>query len=101
MSLSSNWPMATTHLPALFETHGVQAYINGHDHSLQHIRRGRVDYICTGSGAEANDALRTVAGMHYGSSVPGFAVFHVALDSLRFTFHDQDGTALYQSKLAL
>lgn len=92
-------PQLVDTLPAMFEAHGVQAYINGHDHSLQHIRRGRVDYICTGSGAEANDALRSVEGMLHGSSVPGFAVFRLDADSLTFMFRDQDGAAIYQSKL--
>ena len=36
----------------LLERHGVQVYINGHEHDLQHIRVRAVDYICAGAGSE-------------------------------------------------
>ena len=31
----------------LLEKHGVPAYFNGHDHDLQHIVRGSVEYFTT------------------------------------------------------
>lgn len=36
----------------LLQRHGVQAYINGHEHDLQHLQVGGVNYICTGAGSE-------------------------------------------------
>lgn len=80
----------------LLEAHGVQVYLNGHDHSLQHIRRGRVDYVCTGSGAEARDALKAVEGTRYGLSRPGFAAFRLDAEQLDLEFRDLTGQTVYR-----
>ncbi len=92
-------PFLVQALVPLFEAHGVRLYINGHDHSLQHIRRGQVDYVCTGSGAEANDALRAVEGMLHGSSTPGFAAFRCDPDAVEFEFRDQTAARVYGARL--
>lgn len=94
-------PRLVESLAPMFEAHRVRVYVNGHDHSLQHIRRGGVDYICTGSGAEANDGLRAVEGTRYAASTPGFAVFQVAPSALAFEFRDQTGGAVYRSERSL
>ena len=83
----------------LLEAHGVQAYINGHDHSLQHIRRGRVDYICTGSGADAGDKVEAAAGTRFCLSRPGFAAFRLDGEALDLAFRDLDGQVVYQVRL--
>ena len=88
-------------LVPMLEAHGVQLYINGHDHSLQHIRRGGVDYVCTGSGAEANDRLRTVDGTLHASSTPGFAAFRFEPDAVEFEFRDQAGARVYGARRGL
>lgn len=82
----------------LLEAHGVQVYINGHDHSLQHIRRGRVDYICTGSGADASDPVRPVQGTRHFLSRPGFAVLRLNADTLDLEFRDLDGASVYRMR---
>ncbi|MBO9707337.1 MAG: metallophosphoesterase [Caulobacter sp.] len=94
-------PSLVKNLAPLLEAHGVQLYINGHDHSLQHIHRGRVDYVCTGSGAEANDGLRVVEGTRHASSTPGFAAFQVNPDRLTFEFRDHNGSSVYQARRVL
>ena len=38
----------------LLDQYGVQAYINGHEHNLQHIRQGRVNYITCGAGSQTD-----------------------------------------------
>lgn len=91
-------PRLVETLPPMLKAHGVQLYINGHDHSLQHIHRDGVDYLCTGSGAEANDALRAVEGTRYAASTPGFATFRVDADTLGFEFRDQEGASVYQAR---
>jgi acid phosphatase len=83
----------------LLEAHGVQAYINGHDHSLQHIRRGRVDYICAGAGADSVGHVGPVSGTRYCLSRPGFAMFKLDPEALRLEFRDLTGSSLYQAQL--
>ncbi len=81
----------------LLEAHGVQVYINGHDHNLQHIRRGRVDYICAGAGADAVGSVAPVEGARYCLSRPGFAMFRLDREALRLEFRDLTGRTLYQA----
>lgn len=88
-------------LTPMLEAHGVQFYINGHDHSLQHIRRGSVDYVCTGSGAEANDKLKAIQGTLHASSTAGFAAFHFAVDAAAFEFRDHAGNRVYETRRCL
>lgn len=81
----------------LLEAHGVQVYINGHDHNLQHIRRGSVDYVCTGAGADSVGSVRAVDGTRYCLSRPGFALFGLDRETLRLEFRDLNGQKLYQA----
>jgi acid phosphatase len=80
----------------LLEAHGVQAYINGHDHDLQHIRRGSVDYICSGAGADAGPVV-AVDGTQYFASRPGFAVLTLHGDALWLEFRGAAGQTLYRA----
>jgi acid phosphatase len=89
-------PELVEHVAPLLEAHGVQLYINGHDHSLQHIRRGRVDYVCTGSGAEASDRVEAVQGTRYFLSRPGFAAFRIDAQALELDFRDLHGQSVYR-----
>lgn len=86
------------HVAPLLEAYGVQAYINGHDHNLQHIRRGRVDYICTGAGADSAGSVTPVQGTRYCLSRPGFAMFGLDREALRLEFRDLSGGTLYQAR---
>ena len=43
------------YLAPVFEQHGVHAYISGHDHMLQHIRRNSVHYYVVGGGGAGPD----------------------------------------------
>ena len=56
----------------ILERRGVQAYINGHDHDLQHISDGGVDYICCGAGSEVRP-VKAVKGTKFCLSRSGFA----------------------------
>ena len=68
-------------LKPILEARGVQAYLAGHDHVLQHVRRGPVDYIVTGSGASAG-SVRTVQGTRFRASREGFALFTVQPETM-------------------
>ena len=82
----------------ILERRGVQAYINGHEHDLQHIRVGRVDYICTGAGSEVRPTGR-IEGTRFALSRSGFATFRVARDALDLRFVDYTGAQVYQASL--
>lgn len=93
-------PDLVERLAPLLEAYGVQLYINGHDHSLQHIQRGRVDYVCSGSGADAGDKVASVTGTRFCLSRPGFAAFSLTGHALDLEFRDLDGRRVYAARLA-
>lgn len=82
----------------LLERYGVQAYINGHDHDLQHIVVGGVSYVCSGAGSECG-RVKAIDGTRYCVSKSGFAQFTLKADALALTFRDLNGASLYQADI--
>lgn len=91
-------PELVSLIKPLLETHGVQAYINGHDHDLQHIRRGSVDYICTGAGSEVRPVSK-VEGTRFAQARSGFSKFDLDAETLRLTFIDYTGAPIYDAAI--
>ena len=82
----------------LLRKHGVQAYINGHDHDLQHIRRSGVDYLCCGAGSEVRP-VQAVTGTLFCAARSGFAALRSSPDSLSVEFRDFTGATLYRGEI--
>ncbi len=82
----------------LLRIHRVQAYINGHDHDLQHIRRGGVDYICCGAGSEVRP-VQPVEGTRFCRAQSGFAAMRSEAQQLSVEFRDFTGASLYRSSI--
>lgn len=83
----------------LLERHGVQAYINGHDHDMQHISDGGVDYICCGAGSEVRP-VRAVKGTKFCVSRSGFGAISVDRHTLSLQFRDYTGATVYSADIA-
>lgn len=83
----------------LLERHGVQAYINGHDHDLQHISDGNVDYICCGAGSEVRP-VKAVKGTRFCVSRSGFAAISVEGPAMKLQFRDYTGATVYHASIA-
>src|SRR5258707_8910628 len=47
-----NQPELIQHVLPLIEKHGVQAYFAGHDHDLEHLVSGKLNFIISGGGFE-------------------------------------------------
>ncbi|KQM98274.1 metallophosphoesterase [Sphingomonas sp. Leaf25] len=84
-------------LPIL-KRHGVQAYIAGHDHDLQHIRRDGIDMIQCGGGMEARPVV-AVEGTRFCRAAAGFGMVQVAGDLLSFDLRDERGASLYNASV--
>lgn len=91
-------PQLIARVKPLLEAHGVQTYLCGHDHALQHISIGGVDYVCSGAGA-ASGKVRHVEGLKFAADCAGFASFDVEGDTLLLRFRDETGAALYGAAL--
>ncbi len=82
----------------LLRKHGVQAYINGHDHDLQHIERGGINYICCGAGSEVRPVSK-VEGTRFCAQQSGFAALRSEPEVLSFQFIDYAGASLYKARI--
>lgn len=91
-------PILIAKVAPLLEAYGVQAYVNGHDHDLQHIRRGRVDFVCSGAGSEVGHVV-AVPGTRFCAARPGFAAFRLDAGALTLEFRNQDGCVVYRAAL--
>ena len=86
-------------LKPLLERFGVQAYLNGHDHHLEHVRVGKVHYLTSGAGAKpraakAHEGTRFIAGDRL-----GFLYARLSPTALSIEFIDEAGTALYRASI--
>lgn len=82
----------------LLERYGVRAYFNGHDHNLEHVRAGSVDYICSGSGAAARPT-HAIEGSRFAYPNPGFASCSLSAETLTLNFHDARGAQIYSAEI--
>ncbi len=88
--------LLASRLEPLFKAHGVNAYLCGHDHVLQHIQRDGVAHICTGAGASAGTA-KDIPGTLFRNSETGFAMFRLEASALQLEFRNAEGRSLYQA----
>lgn len=89
-----NTPVLVRYLKPLLERHGVQAYLNGHDHDLQHVLLGNVHYLTSGAGSETRSTGR-VEGTVFALSELGFLELRVGAQAISGTFLTASGEALH------
>jgi acid phosphatase len=82
----------------LLKQHKVAAYINGHDHDLQHIRADGLDYLCCGAGSEVRP-VKAVEGTQFCIARSGFALLHLDKGQLTVEFRDYTGQTLYTARV--
>lgn len=89
--------------------YGVEAYVCGHDHNLQHIQNltdpDSMDYVISGAGGglptryipaydEYIRATYNVTSVFFKLTY-GFVTLTTHVDQMRFDFYDQDAVLLY------
>jgi acid phosphatase len=89
-------PVLVNHVKPLLERYGVQLYLNGHSHALEHIAVGGVHYITSGAGAAAPGASDRRHALRRRERL-GFAVARVAADTVAIEFVDEFGAVLYRA----
>ena len=98
-SAHGDTPQLVTQVEPLLQRHGVQAYINGHDHDLQHIHRGGVDYIGCGGGFEGRP-VHAVDGTRFCLARSGFAAIKLDTDMMQLEFRDYLGKNVYTTEIS-
>ena len=82
----------------LLEKHGVPAYFNGHDHDLQHIVRGSVEYFNTGAGSKVRPPGPTEGSRFY-KGTPGFMAVSLGVEKMHVDVIDYTGALLYKAEV--
>jgi tartrate-resistant acid phosphatase type 5 len=77
------------------EKYGVQLYLSGHDHDLQHQQpKGTVDYVVSGAGSQTRRTSEHLT-TKFSRQVSGFAAIALTSDSLHLNFIDYTGNTIY------
>jgi hypothetical protein len=89
-----NTPELVDRLKPLLEKYHAQIYFSGHDHDLQHLRNGPVDYIVTGTGGEPRPSGSGPLSL-FNASTPAFSSISMFADSIQVNFVDYKGNTIY------
>lgn len=83
-------------LKPILERHGVQLYLNGHDHDLQHIVVNGISYVTSGAGSLARPT-GTGPDTRFGlGGTAGFVVVSMTSERLTARFIDWNGKERYE-----
>ncbi|MCL2561282.1 MAG: metallophosphoesterase [Rikenellaceae bacterium] len=87
----------------ILERRGADFYICGHIHNFQHINPpgSRVHYIVNSSASQSREVheIDEVEGVLFTNSDPGYSVFSVSADSVRFYFVNHTGEEVYRNAI--
>ena len=97
-SVHGDTPEMVEQVLPILKQRGVQAYICGHDHDLQHIVNDGLHYILTGAGSEARP-VRPVTGTRFCAATSGFTALSLTNEALSFEFRDLTGACLYRDAI--
>jgi tartrate-resistant acid phosphatase type 5 len=98
-----NTPELVEKILPILKANKVDMYINGHDHTLQHIKRADSDihFVTSGGGSKAwkgeFDAFRPDAQLFYDGQ--GFTSISVTPTALLVNYYDITGTIIHQIEL--
>jgi acid phosphatase len=87
-------------LKPLIDRFGVRAYLNGHDHDLQHIAVDGVHYLTCGAGAKTRQTT-TIDGTLFAVSGLGFMAGMFGREALGIVFVDEAGNILHKASIPL
>jgi tartrate-resistant acid phosphatase type 5 len=89
-------PALVRRLEPLLEKYGVQVYLNGHDHDLEHRIAGGIHYLTSGAGARTRPA-KPREGAQFFAARPGFMTARLQPTAMEIEFLDLNGTTLYRA----
>ncbi|HVT55259.1 MAG TPA: tartrate-resistant acid phosphatase type 5 family protein [Xanthobacteraceae bacterium] len=87
-------------LPSMFRRYGVQVYIAGHNHNLEHLEIGGTHYLTSGGGADPH-GVKTLPATRFGAGELGFLSARLGPAVMNIEFVGQDGGSLYRAAIPL
>jgi acid phosphatase len=88
-------------LSPLFARYGVHAYLNGHDHHMEHVIVDGTHYLTTGAGSKPQAAKGLEGNRFVVGEKLGFLVMRLTRTELEIAFIDDRGNTLYAANNAL
>ena len=86
-------------LKSLFDKYGVDVYLAGHEHSLQHLVKGKTQHFISGAASEKTP-VHLIPESKMAASEYGFMVFSVSKDKLAVNTVDYTGKIIYTTSIA-
>lgn len=84
-------------LKQILDQYGVDVYLAGHEHSLQHIKpKGKTHYFISGAASEKT-AVKLVAYTEMAASEYGFMVFSIHRNQLLLQTVNDEGEIIYST----
>ena len=87
-------PYLVEHVLPLLKKHQVQAYINGHDHDLQHLQADKVNLFCSGAGSKPRKTKNT-PHTKFALGCSGFMAVALQADKMNVRMLNDKGELLY------
>ena len=89
-----------TNLEPLLSQYNVDLYLNGHDHTLQHLENKNITYLVSGAGGKTGSYTATPQSV-YGGTDPGFMVHTLSPDGNSMTVEmiDMHGKVIYTTSV--
>ena len=88
-------------LEPLFQEYNVTAYLNGHDHSLQHLNQNGIHYFVSGGGSLTHSGFPGSTPTLFEYDRPGFAAYAFTPENMIVYFFDDNANAIYNRTIAL
>lgn len=97
-SFHGDTPALRNTIDPILRQYGVQAYVSGHEHDLQHLAEDGLHYVVSGAGSETRP---TDAGPHtrFSRSTLGFAAVTLHPDVMELRFCEADGSVCYETTI--
>ncbi|HTV40527.1 MAG TPA: tartrate-resistant acid phosphatase type 5 family protein [Candidatus Sulfotelmatobacter sp.] len=83
----------------LLQEHNIHAYFNGHDHDLQHLVAGDINFFCTGAGSQVRPTKK-IEYTKFAKSRSGFTTVALGPDKMDVAMIDSRGSVLYTTSVA-
>jgi acid phosphatase len=86
-------------LKPLFARYGVQVYLNGHDHHMEHVIVDGTHYLTSGAASDPERAKAVEGTRFVVSERLGFMIARLRPSVMQIEFIDVEGTSLYLAEI--
>lgn len=92
-------PFIVERVLPLLKKHGVQVYLNGHDHDLQHLESEGVNFFCSGAGSKVRETAKIPFTKFAKGGNSGFISATLKPDQMTLRMIDWKGRLIYRCEV--